>query len=111
MVHASTRLFYDLISTHPFVDGNGRLCRLILAHCWYAFGMPFPLTLSSGHKKARSHYHNALYVAQDGRYEDTEKNLKKLRDIVLISVHWDARQCVNMYKRALEDGQVQADDA
>lgn len=100
MVCASTRFFYDLVSTHPFKDGNGRLCRLIIAHAWYAFGLPFPLTLSSGHRRARGHHLNALYVPQDGRYEDTERNLAKLRDIVLISAHWDARQCMNTYKRA-----------
>ena len=29
---ASASLFIDLINIHPFEDGNGRLCRMILSH-------------------------------------------------------------------------------
>ena len=28
----AVRLFIDVINTHPFEDGNGRLCRLLLSH-------------------------------------------------------------------------------
>ena len=32
LIMAATNLFENIISIHPFEDGNGRLCRLILSH-------------------------------------------------------------------------------
>ena len=32
IIIAATNLFGNIINIHPFQDGNGRLCRLILAH-------------------------------------------------------------------------------
>ena len=32
LVMTATNLFGNIINIHPFEDGNGRICRLILAH-------------------------------------------------------------------------------
>mmetsp|Transcript_25159 Transcript_25159/g.22887 ORF Transcript_25159/g.22887 Transcript_25159/m.22887 type:complete len:251 (+) Transcript_25159:186-938(+) len=57
-------LFYDLITAHPFEDGNGRLCRLIAAYAFLATGTPFAVPISSGHRKSRNHYMKAILKAR-----------------------------------------------
>ena len=32
LIMATTNLFGNIINIHPFEDGNGKICRLILAH-------------------------------------------------------------------------------
>lgn len=48
-------LYYNVISLHPFEDGNGRLCRLLWSYSLMKDGVPFPLVMSSGHRKAQKH--------------------------------------------------------
>lgn len=57
-------LLFEVISLHPFEDGNGRLCRLLWCYSLMRDGMPFPTTLTSGHKKAYKHYIDALQKSQ-----------------------------------------------
>jgi len=64
-------LFYKVITVHPFVDGNGRLCRLLVAYALLRGGFPFPVLLTSGHKKPRSHHMHAIYAAR--RRSDIEE--------------------------------------
>ena len=53
----ATNLFGNIINIHPFEDGNGRICRLILVcvltqvKCCL-----FPVIVSSFHKRGRRHY-------------------------------------------------------
>ena len=60
-IMATTNLFGNIINIHPFEVGNGRICRLILAHvlmqmkCWL-----FPVILSSFHRRGRRHYIRAV---------------------------------------------------
>ena len=56
-IMATTNLFAKIINTHPFEDGNGRICRLILAHVLIQMKCClFPVILSYFHKRARRHY-------------------------------------------------------
>ena len=54
---ATVDLFIDLIDIHPFDDGNGRLCRMILSNVLIQDGcyVPFPVLLSSFNKRGRRH--------------------------------------------------------
>jgi len=63
-VSRATWLFYELITIHPFMNGNGRLCRLFLAWSVMRDGFPFPVSFSSGHKKRRQHYIHAIEFAR-----------------------------------------------
>ena len=57
----AVNLFADLINVHPFEDGNGRLCRLIISHVLMKSGQSlFPVLLSSFHKRGRRHYIQAI---------------------------------------------------
>ena len=55
---AAADLFIHLINIHPFEDGNGRLCRMILFHVLIQDGChaPFTVLLSLFNKGGRRHY-------------------------------------------------------
>jgi len=76
----ATWLFFKVISLHPFKDGNGRLCRLLWCYSLMHDGLPFPLTYSSGHKKAYKHYVYAIERSQ------TSKDHPCLTTLTVISI-------------------------
>lgn len=51
-------LSHEFVSIHPFEDGNGRICRLLLNMALLSRGVPFcsALGFSSGHRQAMKHY-------------------------------------------------------
>ena len=56
-IMAASNLFGNIINIHPFQDGNGRICRLILAHVLIQMKCClFPVILSSFHRRGRRHY-------------------------------------------------------
>ena len=56
-ITAAANLFGNIINIHPFKDGNGRICRLILAHVLIQMKCClFPVMLSSFHRCGRRHY-------------------------------------------------------
>ena len=60
-IMAATNLFGNIINIHPFEDGNGRICRLILAHVLIQMKCClFPVILSSFHRRGRRHYIRAV---------------------------------------------------
>ena len=60
-IMAATNLFGNIVSTHPFENGNGRICRLILAHVLIQMKCClFPVILSSFHRRGRRHYIRAV---------------------------------------------------
>ena len=75
------RLFYDVITLHPFQNGNGRLCRLLLMYALNKAGVPFPVPLSTGHRKARKHYIKAILSARRG-------NMAELHTMLLGSIEY-----------------------
>ena len=48
-------LHLNVVSLHPFEDGNGRLSRLLWCYSLMRDGQPFPTVLTSGHKRSQKH--------------------------------------------------------
>ena len=80
-------LLYEVISLHPFEDGNGRLCRLLWSYSLMRDGLPFPTALTSGHKKARKHCIDALVKSRRPGIQ----HHPYLTSLTVLSVHnaWD----------------------
>ena len=58
---AAANIYVDLINIHPFEDGNGRFCRMILSHVLMRGGCSlFPILLRSFNKRGRRHYIQAV---------------------------------------------------
>lgn len=53
-------LYFKVVTLHPFDDGNGRLSRLLWCYSLIRDGLPFPVWLTSGHKKAQKHLLHCL---------------------------------------------------
>ncbi len=56
----AAKLFYDMVTLHPFENGNGRLCRLLVSYALRAAGEPFLLCMSNGQGRSQQHYHQVL---------------------------------------------------
>ena len=56
LIMAATNFFGNIISIHPFVDGNGRICCLILAHVLIQMKCClFPVILNCFRRRGRRH--------------------------------------------------------
>ena len=56
-IMAATNLYRNIINIHPFDNGNGLICHLILAHVLMQMKFClFPVILSSFHRRGRRHY-------------------------------------------------------
>jgi Fic family protein len=63
-IKLAANLFYELITVHPFSDGNGRLCRLMATFALFATGTPFAVSITSGHTRSRRHYIDCILRAR-----------------------------------------------
>ena len=60
---AATNLFGNIINIHSFEDGNGKICRLILAHVLIQMKcFLFRVILSSFYRRGRRHYIRAVKI-------------------------------------------------
>lgn len=62
-VKVATELFHRFVVIHPFEDGNGRIGRLLVTYHLQHSGTPFPVIISSGKTKSRTHYRKAIQKA------------------------------------------------
>jgi Fic family protein len=84
-VQRASYLLYELLTIHPFKNGNGRLARLMLSWSLRRDGFPFAVALSSGHRAARAHYLHAIERAR-GNVCGAHKTLAELNAMVLVSL-------------------------
>jgi fido (protein-threonine AMPylation protein) len=80
----ATALLYDLLTLHPFDDGNGRLARLFFAWSLARDGLPMAVSLSSGHRRRRQHYMHAIRTAR--RTDVEHASLGELNCIAHVSI-------------------------
>ena len=60
-IMAAANSFGEITNIHPFEDGNGIICRLILAHVLIQMKWClFPVIFSSFHRRGRRHYIRAV---------------------------------------------------
>ena len=63
-------IHFEVVSLHPFEDGNGRTSRLLWCYSLMKDGLPFPPVLTSGHKKSQKHLVKCLEKDRDLFYSD-----------------------------------------
>ena len=61
-------IHFEVVSLHPFEDGNGRLSRLLWCNSLMKDRLPFPPVLTSGHKKSQRHLVKCLKKDRDCFY-------------------------------------------
>ena len=85
-IAVATYLFYELITIHPFMNGNGRLCRMMLAWSLMRDGFPFPVSFASTHGNARRNYLHAIERARGANHREGKRMLAELNVTALVSV-------------------------
>ena len=83
MYQLASWLHYNVVSLHPFEDGNGRISRLLWCYSLMRDGLPFPAVLTSGHKRSQSHLIKCL--ERDRKY--VIANHPHLTTLTVVSVY------------------------
>jgi Fic family protein len=76
-VHAAADLHLRLSQIHPFVDGNGRTCRLVMNLHLLKHG--YPLTIIRSENNRRVDYYNALAESDSTGRSDAFRGFVELR--------------------------------
>ena len=80
LIMAATNLFGNIININSFEDGNGRICRLILAHVLMQMKCCLvPVILTFFHRRSRRHYIQAVK-----RYNENPSMLYMLFNALLM---------------------------
>jgi Fic family protein len=96
MILRAAKLFYETITLHPFIDGNGRLCRLLIAYALMKDGNLYPISLAAT-KSTRKHYMKAILRVRTSRNEDDYSFLVQM---ILYSLYTTKKNYENNVKRA-----------
>jgi fido (protein-threonine AMPylation protein) len=83
-----SKILLDVLSTHPFLNGNGRMARMCYAYGLARHGVPCAVVFSDWDSKARGHYIEAIKEAegQKDRKEKGESCRKKLHTMGLVGL-------------------------
>lgn len=80
---------FDLVSIHPFYDGNGRTSRLLMNYVQEYFGLPLAIV----YQQDKSYYYDALVAAR--KNEDTSV----FEDFMVSQYEQFLQQEINQYKQ------------
>ena len=59
-IEVAYKLFWKFLKIHPFEDSNGRIARLLVAYHMCSSGTPFLVCVTSGKRRSRKHYYDAI---------------------------------------------------
>lgn len=76
-------LHFNIVTLHPFLDGNGRISRLLWCYSLMRDGQPFPTVLTSGHEESQNHL--VLCLKRDGDF--FVSNNPHLTTLTVVSVN------------------------
>jgi Fic family protein len=83
---------YQLVTIHPWVDGNGRMSRLVMNHLQYEFGL-IPVKIV---KEDKAEYIQALVDSRD------QESLEPFREFMLEEHIRNIRKEIAEYRKSLE---------
>ena len=79
-------LYFEVVSLHPFDDGNGRISRLLWCYSLMKDGIPFPVMLTSGHKKSQKHL--VKCIERDRNYFFTKWPHLTTLTVISVALAW-----------------------
>ena len=89
---------YQLVTIHPWVDGNGRMSRLVMNHLQYEFG----LVPVKNVKEDKAEYIQALIDSRE------QKSFEPFRDFMMEEHTRNINKEIEEYKKSQEDDPIKA---
>ena len=89
---------YQLVTIHPWVDGNGRMSRLVMNHLQYEFGL-VPVKIV---KEDKAEYIQALIDSRE------QESLEPFREFMLEEHIRNISKEIEEYKKSQEDDPIKA---
>lgn len=81
-------LLFHVVSLHPFEDGNGRLSRLLWCYSLIRDGLPFPVVLTSGHRRSQKHL--VMCLERDRRLSVSDQSNLTSLSLVSVGKAWES---------------------
>ena len=84
---------YQLVTIHPWVDGNGRMSRLVMNHLQYEFGL-IPVKIV---KEDKADYIQALIDSRE------EESLEPFREFMIEEHIQNITKEIDVFKKSQDD--------
>jgi len=94
----ASKLLREILTNHPFMNGNGCLARLCFAYALVRSGVPCAIVLSDWHTKARIHYIRAV---QDAQGQKGPTKYQKLHCMAIVGIYATLKNMLNFCEAKL----------